>query len=69
MIIKINNFTPISHRERMRIIMKYIAIYEYEDNDIHETRKSPVAITTNRNYHVHCKKKTKTYVFDVWLAP
>ena len=83
MIIKINNFSVISHKEKSDIVSKYFEQFETskmtnngwlnslsEEYTIKETGKYPVIIRTNRNYHVKCNtNKTKTtIIFDIWLA-
>jgi len=80
--IKINDFSPIPHRVRLRIVNKYIEDNESQTTDnsgwlgtlnttykIKETGKHPVIINDNRNYYLKCRKTPTQYVFDIWLAP
>ena len=75
MIIKINDFHPISHYDRSLIVSEYFRLYEISElgntgwlnsldytYNIKETGKNPIVITIgSRSYHVKCRK-TKTTI-------
>jgi hypothetical protein len=80
MIIKINDFSPIPYKLRLRIVQRYCELYEtskvsndpwilHGTFDIKETGKYPVKVDVgSSNYHVKCRKTKTTYVFDIWFA-
>lgn len=82
MIIKINDFSVLSHSVRCKIVSKYLDKFEEskqtnsglfgtfkDEYKIKETGKYPTIIELGyRRYHVRCRKTKTSLVFDVWLA-
>ena len=82
MIIKINDFCHLSHKQRTEIVTEYFKQYEESkltnngwlnslktEYNIKETGKYPVVIELGSwRYHVKCRKTRTTIVFDVWLS-
>jgi hypothetical protein len=83
MIIKINDFSPISHKLRLEIVEEYLNQHEtssmkkddcclnslLSEYKITETGKYPDIIEVGYSrYHIKCKKTKTCWVFDIWLA-